>query len=324
MHFRRTKFMKKILIITILFSLAACQKPRTSVNFAKAGLYPEGLEYDEKADNFLVTSLSQGNVGKVTPDGKYSEFVKDDELVSAIGIRIDRKNNRILVCNSDPGASVKTNKDTQGKKAGLGIYDLATGKKTSYIDLGALNPDAGNFANDIALDDKGNIYVTNSFSPIIFQIGSDLKAKIFLQNDRFKGEGFGLNGIVYDEKGFLIVSKYNEGVLFKVPVNDPEKFTEVKLAEKIVGADGLLWGNNGNLIVNANASTNKSYEIKSKDNWESAEIVNSISTGEVFVTTGVKTKHGIFILYSMLNKLFDPNNKVPAESFTIQKLEFGK
>lgn len=316
--------MKKLTLILALiglFTMCKPKQPADSITFSKTNLYPEGVEFDETSNSFLVTSLKEGMVGKVGTDGKYTPFIQDENLISAIGIRIDRTNNRIYVCSSDPGASVKTKPETQGKLAGLGVYELKTGKKIAYLDLGSLT-ETGNFANDIALDDKGNVYVSNSFGPSIFKVTKDLKAEVFLENERFKGEGFGLNGLVYDPSGFLIVAKYNEGVFFKIPVSNPSQFTEIKLDSKIVGADGLLWGENGKLIVIANAGTNKVFELSSSDGWDSAKIESEVAAGEVFPTTGIKVGKNYFYLHSMLNKLFDPKNTVPTEQFIIKKLDF--
>lgn len=317
-----------ILVLLIGISMSFCASGGTkstpsgkSISFEQTNLYPEGLEFDEKSNLFLVTSLKEGMVGKVSMDGKYTPFIKDNDLISAIGIRIDSANNRILVCNSDPGASVKTKKESQRKIAGLGIYDLSTGKKLKYIDLAKLAKDGNHFANDIALDDKGNIYVTNSFSPIIYKIGKGDKPEILINHERFKGQSFNFNGLVFESKtNSLIVAKSNEGILFKFPLSDPTKFTEVK-TDKLVGADGLLWGENGKLIVIQNAS-GKVVELESSDNWTTAKETGSFVTGSVFPTTGIKTKNGIFVLYAMLHRLFDQTTKHTVNKFTIQEVKF--
>ena len=66
------------------------------------------MEYDSPAERFLITSLREGVITEVKIDGTHRTFIEDDEIISAIGIRVDRTRNRILVCNSDPGAGVKT------------------------------------------------------------------------------------------------------------------------------------------------------------------------------------------------------------------------
>jgi hypothetical protein len=152
--------------------LQGCERGKTppaataapdAVSFTRAALYPEGVEYDSKRSRFLVTSLREGIVGAVSDDGTYKVFVQDPNMISAIGIRIDAERDRLLVCNSDPGVSVHTKKESQGKLAGLGIFQLSTGKLVKYLDLGKLGGAGGHFCNDIALDGAGNAYVTEAF-----------------------------------------------------------------------------------------------------------------------------------------------------------------
>lgn len=292
------------------------------IQFKQSALYPEGLEYDADNHRFLVTSLHEGTVGTVTPDGDYQVLFQDPHMVSAIGIRLDKARDRVLVCNSDPGVSVHTKKENQGKLAGLAVFQLSTGKLIKYIDLGALSDGGGHFCNDIALDpDTGTAYVTDSFSPIIYKIDPANNASILLRNDRFNGKGFNLNGIVLKDN-YLLVAKDNDGLLFKVPLDKPEQFTQVQLPEPLVGADGLLWASDGSLVVIANATTNKVFKLTSSDDWTSAKEVNSVPTGQVFATTGKNIDGNIYVLYAMLHVLFNPDTKQQVESFEIHRIKF--
>lgn len=288
------------------------------ISFEKPALYPEGVEYDSKDKRFLVTSMREGTIGEVRKDGSYKDFIKDSNFVSAVGIRIDQQRDRLLVCNSDPGASVHTKKENQGKLAGLGVFKLSTGKLIKYIDLAAVGGEGGHFCNDIILDDKGNAYISDSFSPILYKVDSNNKASLFFRHKRFVGDGFNLNGLVYKD-GYLLVAKYNEGILFKIPVANPDKFTQVKIKQTMPGADGLLWLPDGGLVVIANMNTNKVFKLVSKDNWVSAKVVKSVDTGPVFATTGVAKGNDIYVLDAMLHVLFNPKTKEHVKTFEIQE-----
>jgi len=299
---------------------AASSLPDT-ISFTKEALYPEGVEYDAENNRFLVTSLREGIVGTVTPDGKYDVLFKDDHMVSAIGIRIDKERDRVLVCNSDPGVSIHTSPETQGKLAGLAVFQLSSGNLIKYIDLAILSKGGGHFCNDIALGWNGVAYVTDSFSPIIYKVDTDNNASIFMENDKFAGEGFGLNGIVVKDD-YLLVAKYNDGTLYKFPLEDPQNFSQVTLEASYPGADGLLWADDGSLILIANANTNKVIKLISDDNWASAKVVGTVDTGQVFATTG-KLVHGdIFVLNAMLHIVFNPETKEHVKSFDIKKTQF--
>ena len=287
-----------------------------TISFKSMALYPEGVEYDAAGQRFLVTSLRYGTVGEVKDDGTYTEIIKNDNFVSAIGIRIDSDRDRLLVCNSDPGVSVHTTPGTQGKLAGLGIYQLSTGNLIKYIDLASLSSDAGgHFCNDIGLDSEGNAYVSDSFSPIIYKVDANNNATIFLKNERFKGKGFNFNGLVIKDD-YLLIDKANEGILFKVPLNEPEKFTQVSIPETFLGADGMLWDADGSLIVIAHS---KIFKLTSTDNWASAKVESSIDTGPVYTTTGVLRDGDVYALDARLDVLFNPETKEHIETFNIRK-----
>jgi hypothetical protein len=136
-----------------------------------------------------------------------------------------------------------------------------------------------------------------------------------LNDKRFAGEGFNLNGIVVRD-GYLLVAKMNEGLIFKVPLDKPEKFSEVKIKEKLVGADGLLWGPDGTLAVVAH---DKVFKLASSDNWASADVASSVDTGNVYATTGVLRDGKIYVLYAMLHVLFNPETKTHIDKFEIRQ-----
>ena len=143
------------------------QVPET-VTISKSGLYPEGLAYDKGRRRFLVSSVTEGAIYSVNENGTYTLFANDADLISTLGLSIDESRNRVLVAISDIQASVKTNTATQGKLAAIAIYNLTTGVRTRYINLGSLSTTTNHFANDIAVDTQGNAYVTDSFSGIIY------------------------------------------------------------------------------------------------------------------------------------------------------------
>jgi len=323
-----TRIVRLACLPILALSLQACDKGKTPttpkstapevVIFTKPALYPEGVDYDVKGNRFLVTSLREGIVGSVTDDGTYKVFAQDPAMVSAIGLRIDAERDRVLVCNSDPGVSLHTKKENQGKLAGLAVFQLSTGKLVKYLDLAKVGGPGGHFCNDIAIDKDGTAYVTDSFSTIIYKIDPAYNASVLLSHKRFSGEGFNLNGIVVKD-GYLLVDKMNDGSLFKVPLDEPEKFTEVKLKEPLQGADGMLWGPDGSLVVIASGKLNKVSKLTSSDNWASATVTGAADTGNVFATTGVVRDGKVYVLYAMLHVLFNPETKTHVEKFEIRQ-----
>lgn len=337
------KIMKSIILFFLTFSVVLTSaysedkipaKPETVapktpdvVSFNKIALYPEGLDWDSTNKRFMVTSIREGVVGTVKDDGTYTVFAQDPRMVSAVGIRIDAGRDRVLVCNADPGASKFSSPKTTGKLAALAVFQLSTGKLIKYINL-AEGLEGSHFCNDIAIDKDGTAYITDSFSTIIYKVTSEYKVSVLINDKRFSGKAFNLNGIVIKDN-FLLVDKFNEGILFKIPLDKPEAFTQVKIDEKFDGADGLLWAPDGSLVLIANdsghggfvpgATTNKTVKLTSSDNWASAEVVKTADTGDVFATTGVVRDGEIYVVYAMLHVLFNPKTEKHIEEFKIVK-----
>ncbi|MDH4262315.1 MAG: hypothetical protein OEV78_04640 [Spirochaetia bacterium] len=308
----------KILILLSIFT--SCYGIPKNVWIDKSGLYPEGLEYDSQKNNFVVTSLKEGSVGLVDKTGKYTRLVNDPNLISAIGIRLDAKRDRILVANSDPGVSVKTSPLTQKKIAGLGIYKLSDGSLIQYVNLSALLPGNLHFANDIALDEKdGTVYVTDSFSPVIYKVSLEGQATIFVKDQRFAGEGFNLNGIVLF-KDYLIVAKDNDGTLFKIPLNEPQNISMVDMKEKLIGADGLLKDANGDLVVIANGPSQTVYKLLTTNEFKSAKVIAANKKNWRFNTTGVLVRDQPYVLNAELDSLF--GGKPVIDKFEIRRVDF--
>lgn len=290
-----------------------------SVVVSQLNLFPEGVEYSSSQERFFLSSLTEGTVYQVDNAGTAVPLVEDERLVSSIGIQLDEQRDRLLVANSDPGVGDRTSAATQGSLAALGIYDAFTGDVISYTELDSLRPNAPHFANDIATDELGNAYVTDSFSPIIYQVDVAGTPLIFLEDERFRGEGFNLNGIVSHPDNFLIVAKSNEGVLFKVPLDNPEAFTAIESAQAFTGADGLFLIDETTLILVSN-SLNQVFALSSDDNWESANVVDSFATPDVFPTTATTRQEEIFVLYAQLNQLLNASEPPAVEEFTIQQV----
>lgn len=313
--------------------LAACANdkdvatlgPPAQVNFTQPGLYPEGTQYDDAGGRFLVSSQTAGRIGQVKDDGTYAQFADDPQLISTIGLNLDVPRNRLLVAVSDPGYNpARTTAATLRKLAAVAIFN-ATGAKTGYVSLGTLRPAyAAHFANDLAVDAAGNIYVTDSFAPIIYKIDGQGVASVFLENSALAAPAgtFGLNGIVYHPDGYLLVAKSDEGALIKVPLNNPGGFTKVNTTGLLLsGDDGLQLTNNTTLLMACNAQ-GQVYRLTSADGFATVNRTGSFATGAVYPTTFAR-RNGTdsYVLYSYLNALQTMQNP-PVAQFSLTKVGF--
>lgn len=288
-----------------------------SIEILKPALYPESLAYDNINNRFLVGSFRDGCIYEVSHDGSYKKFTDGSVISSALGVRIDTKHNRLYVANSDLGASINQSKKGIAKLASLAIYELSSAELLKIIDLGNLYPSKKHLANGITLDTKGNVYISDSFAPVIYKVDINAKASIFLEDKRFLGKGINLNGLVYHPDNYIIVAKKNDGVIFKIPLSNPKLMSQVRIDTKFLGADGLLLADNNNIVLIANSAagtkSNKAVILSSKDNWVSAEVTGEYKFDDVYPTTGVIVKDKIYVLHSKLNLLIKASKDVKKQ-----------
>jgi hypothetical protein len=309
------------LVALAAFALAACVRSPAlkfalgapAITVQHPALYPETIEYDAQRNKFLLGSFREGAVYRLEPDGSVSGLIDDPRLCSVLGIAVDSARGRLWVVSSDLGASLKPSAGGPKSVAQLGSYDLTTGESLHYVDLAPLAP-GPHLANGIALDAAGNVYITDSFSSSIYKVDAQGKASLFLQSARFAGEGINLNGVVVHPDGYLLVIKKSDGALFKVPLADPQRFTQVRLERQLVGGDGLTLVADKELVVIANQtpqlSANAAYAVASDDGWKSARLRAVQKLGEAYPTTAVLKGGQIYVVSSELNVLI----QAPAET----------
>ncbi|WP_153797338.1 gluconolaconase [Foetidibacter luteolus] len=314
--------MKKILILCSLLSVAAVGTAQTSrINFEAPGVYPEGTAWDEAGQRFFVSSATRATIGTVTPDGVYKPFFQDSSLKSSFGMKVDGQRNLLLICTGDPKYSMYKDSATFKKMIRLIGIDLKSGKKTLDVDLSAIYQ-GKHFANDLCLDDKGNVYITDSYSPAIYKVDVNGKASLFVTSDLFKGFDIGLNGIVYHPNGYLLAVNNNNGSILKIDVLNSSMIQTVMTDNFFPGADGLLLDKNNNLILVQNKGVNKIFMLQSKDDFKTAVIVAATSTEDRFAQPSTATYQGdkLYVLNSKLNELNDPTLP-PSKEFSLQVAE---
>lgn len=142
--------------------------------------------------------------------------------------------------------------------------DLNPGNTQSVY--AAFTPAGPSLLNDLAFDDAGNLYVTDSFAATIFRIppGGGTPT-VWFTDPRLAGDAnvpFGVNGIRMDENYenvYVSVTAENgtlDGVIYRLPLASP---TAANLDEfyrypffptfQLAGPDGIAFGRSGKLYV---------------------------------------------------------------------------
>ncbi|WGK68593.1 hypothetical protein P0082_08890 [Candidatus Haliotispira prima] len=295
------------LLASMVFMACTSSVTRPSeVIFTSENLFPEGVAALPDGSGFLVSSLTKGTLGKVDWEGNYTLWATHPTLVSTFGIKVDAARGLVFVANGDPGISEKRDSGaTPAKMAGLGIFRLKDAGFVKYIDLAELAGDeGGHVANDMVISPNGDVYITDSFSPIIYKVDRDFQASIFVRNEEhWSGEGFSLNGLIYDN-GYLVVLKYNSGELFRVSTENPEDIHRIPLANPILGADGAVLADN-KLYISAGMSHNKLYVFESGDQWNSVNVLDTKDlAANVTPTTITSLGSQVYFIDAKLDTLF--------------------
>lgn len=302
--------------LLVLAAVAGCDLP-SQIDVQQTDLYPEGIAWSDSLGSFLVGSLSRGTVGTVDRHGEYTELVADPDLVNVAGLAIDDDRGRVLACSSflgfpqfAPAPGSINEGAAPGSVMALGIYDLQDGHRLHYVDLSSLSQtQLGHVCNDVDLDAAGNAYVTDSATPAIYRVTPDGEASVVVEDPSLEigPNEFHLNGIVVHPDGYLLVSRYQTGQLFRVDLGAPA-LVEVQLGGvDIVHADGLVLDDDERLVVVTNAQfgvgSDRVVWLESDDAWASATATAEF-TDEAFEgpTTAALAEGHVFVLNAHIER----------------------
>jgi len=321
MHRRIVIYVLMILSVFALPTAIQAQEGELpdTVMIMQPGLHPEGVEWDAEGERFIVGSLTQGGLFAVADDGTVTPLAESpQEGLSSIGVHI--ADGQAYVAMSDFQATSDT---SLPGIAGLGIFDLETGEQIAFVTPSDLLEEGRHFGNDVTVDANGNAYLTDSFSPAIYQVDPEGNASIFLEDAVLGVEGFGLNGIDYHQQGnYLLVAVAGSGTLYKIPVDDPASFTEVELSEPL-SIDGMVLDEESRLIAVASASGGNLREvvrIESADDWATAEVTARTTTIPEAAPTTVALRDGVpYVVHAHFAEMFSGTE---VEEFEIVRADF--
>ncbi len=296
-------------------------------------LHPEGVEWDSKNYRFLVSSVFHSGVFQVDDFGVTTPFSQHTSLApSAIGIHIDKYQDRVLVAFANPYVQFDP---TQPSIAEVGVYDLDTGEEISLVSFtGMLGAGVPQLANDLTSDPEGNIYVTDWFAGVVYKVDTAGNASVFVN---FGDPTIAPNGIDYHPDGYLLVARPLGGSLMKVPVNDPNAYSFVNMGQPIA-MDGVVVNKHGDIAAVANTFDSQGglvseiITLHSADDWSNAEIVSrgSVANPELGPTTLalrnipftlglLQTAYVVTPDYNALLAFLEGGE--PAVSFRIERIE---
>jgi hypothetical protein len=195
-------------------------------------VFPEGVAFQPETGHFFVSSTSDGSIlrGHVSEPAAGPFIPGTTGQFSAIGLKTDPAG-RLYVAGGFTGTAR--------------VYNI-----TSRALLGTFTSGPGGFMNDVVVATNGDVFVTDSFRPILWRIpaesvGSSGALEPWLS---YAGtpiaytpvpDDFEVNGIVSSDNGtYLVVVQANTGKLFRIEIATKE-VVEIDIGGASVNGDGL-------------------------------------------------------------------------------------
>ena len=219
---------------------------------------PESVLFDAKANVLYVSNINDpqagkdgnGSIGRISLDGKVLE------TEWAIG-----------GMDSPKGLGLSKGLLYIADLKKVAVVDTRTGKLVKTIEV-----EGAGMLNDITVDKKGIVYVSDSDNKRIYQIKND-KASIWLEKDFFQKP----NGLLAHQNKFYMVDM-GAGIFYEI---DKKTKALHKIADGLEGGDGIApygkdfiisnW--NGEIhYVASNGETTKILDTKA-DNLNAADLV---------------------------------------------------
>ncbi|ONK67592.1 uncharacterized protein A4U43_C05F1690 [Asparagus officinalis] len=136
-----------------------------------------------------------------------------------------------------------------------------------------ITDDEPSLADDVAVDQEGNAYITDAKSSKIWKVDINGKLVSVIRNSLFRIKEWhsnfvALNGIIYHPNGYLLVIHTASGKLFKV-YPSTEQVEIVKVTGSLFMGDGLEILSTSKIVVAGSLATRM---VESFDDWETATV----------------------------------------------------
>ena len=216
-----------------VLAATAAAAPRPSVYVLPGNaVFPEGIAFDQRSGHFYVSSTSDGSIlrGHVDEPTAGAFIAGTTGSFSSIGLELDDEG-RLYAAGGPTGTAR--------------VYDASSG-----VLLRTFTSGPGGFLNDLAVARNGDVFVTDSFRPVLWRIPAAavvpsatpgvLEPWLDLTGTPMQYvAGFNANGIVASPDGkYLIVSQANTGELFRIELATKE-VVQIDLGGELVNGDGI-------------------------------------------------------------------------------------
>ena len=207
-------------------------------------LFAEGIT---SRDGLLYIADNTGKISRIAQQTAKMEVVgkveADGEGIGLFGIKFDHDGN-LYVATGQRGEIWRLLKDDINAASPGNAKLFKAGLK---------------FTNDIAFDDFGRMFVSDSITGILWEVNMKTKAQKEFANQLTSRDPtfpFGINGLAFDDDGTLYFSNTGNGVIHKVETRKEDgaivSVTVWRSHEALIGADGIAFDKAGNLWIATN------------------------------------------------------------------------
>jgi len=304
--------MKHSIVISLFATFTGCTlsaPPPVQVialNISKSSI-PEGIAVHPESKEIFLSSIHEDRLTKSSPDGRTSQTVLTNaEHGYSIGVGIDIWQHELYALG----------KDNRRHQATLTIKDLNT-QETAIYKANGLD---STYFNDLAIDTKGNCYITDTDNHYIYFFDKAARQiKVYLKDDRISYP----NGItISGDGGKLFIDSYTTGIKV-VEISSKKILNAGHNATTEIGIDGLKY-HNGYLyyIRNGGRETNVHglYKLRLSDNETrlGAPVPIVVNHEKMNLPTTFSIVEGV--AYILANSQMDNLNQVTNEIIEMDKL----
>jgi hypothetical protein len=313
-----------ILALVLSFTVKAATQKVESIPVPGTKAFPESIT--STSDGVLfVGRMGDGGIVRVKPRTAESTiFVQPGSSGSRsiLGVFADEASSTLWACSNDLSAlgGPATGSD---RWSALKSFDLNTGNARHSFSL----PGSHAFCNDITVDGKGSVYVTDSANPTILKLSAGATTfDVFAQDPAFSAPqsgGAGLDGIAFGSDGNLYVTTYTAGELLRVAVKDGKagRVTKFSGNRHLQFPDALrALPNNSFLLIEGSGGLDR-VVIRGD-----AFSVTTIHDGFVTPTSVARIGTTAWVSEGQLSFFFDPSkkNSSPSLPFRIYAVPLRK
>jgi hypothetical protein len=285
-----------------------------SIGLMGDAVFPEGILALPNGD-LLVGGFGDGSIQRINQKNEVSYFSKSGEngMVIAVGMAVDAKRNHLWVANFN----FKTASGKPGSN--LKLFNLVDGKLLRTVPETFIE---GVFFNEVTMDDKGNVYVSDTFNPQIWTANADASAAtVFAKSDYLSNpdpnQPFDLNGLtITPDKKYLIASVMDrldagDGKLVRINLQTKEVSPIVlaggQAVKAFAGSDGMFFHKNQLFMVNVFSKAGAIITAKFNKDYSTATLKIRDKFNDIYDRPTASAIRGgrLYTVNSQLNHIID-------------------